>query len=81
MIARNQNILVKPFPPEESKNVIIPPLFLKKGQTVHRGVVECSDGKIPMGTTIVFQKYAGDQIQFNGQSYVIIKPASIIAIE
>lgn len=78
----NNNIYVEPFPPEASKALHIPPVFLRKGQTVQRGTVKAtSSDSVKLGDVIVFNKYSGDEIEYKNKKMVMIKPSSIIAVE
>ena len=82
----HDRVVVKPAPAEEKTagGIIIPDTAKEKPQ---RGtIVAAGTGKIdePMtvkvGVTVLYGKYAGTEISFEGKEYLIMKESDIYAI-
>ena len=79
-------VLVEPAPAEQktSGGIIIPDTAKEKPQ---RGkVVAVGDGKkdepmtVKIGDNVLYGKYAGTEIQYEGADYLIMKESDILAI-
>ena len=82
----HDRVIVKPAPAEEktSSGLIIPDTAKEKPQ---RGtVVAAGTGKkdepvtVKTGDTVLYGKYAGTEIQIEGQDYLIMRESDILAI-
>ena len=82
----HDRVIVKPAPAEEktSSGLIIPDTAKEKPQ---RGtVVAAGPGKkdepvtVKEGDTVLYGKYAGTEIQINGNDYLIMRESDILAI-
>ena len=82
----HDRVIVKPAPAEEKTagGIIIPDTAKEKPQ---RGVViAAGPGKkdepmsVKAGDTVLYGKYAGTEIQVEGQDYLIMRESDILAI-
>ena len=82
----NDRVVVKPAPAEEKTKggIIIPDTAKEKPQ---RGEVIAvgpgKDGKaltVKKGDTVLYGKYAGTEIQIDGEDYLIMRESDILAI-
>lgn len=84
-------VLIKPLEEElkTSSGIIIPETIDKekseRGQIVAVGEGKIDDGKkvpvsVKVGDVVMFSKYSGDEIKFDGEEYLIVKEDSILAI-
>ncbi|MBK9735640.1 MAG: co-chaperone GroES [Saprospiraceae bacterium] len=82
----NDRVVVKPAPAEEKTmgGIIIPDTAKEKPQ---RGVViAVGPGKedikmtVKVGDTVLYGKYAGQEIQHDGQDYLIMREDDILVI-
>ena len=94
IIPLGDRVLLKPISPEEGKKtksgIIIPETVSKEkpeqGKVIAAGPGRTTDSgvRIPMGVkkgdTILFSKYAPDEVKIDGEEYFIISEGSILAI-
>ena len=79
-------VLIEPEEIAESKSRagIIPPDTAKekprRGKVVEVGTDEELAGEIKVGDTIVYAKFTGDEIEFEGKKYLIISKSDILAV-
>jgi chaperonin GroES len=82
----NDRVVVKPAPAEEKTKggIIIPDTAKEKPQ---RGeIVAVGPGKdgnlmtVQVGDTVLYGKYAGQELQFEGQDYLIMREDDILVI-
>lgn len=82
----HDRVIVKPAPSEEKTagGIIIPDTAKEKPQ---RGiVVAAGPGKkdepvtVKRGDTVLYGKYAGTELQIDGENYLIMREADILAI-
>lgn len=82
----HDRVIVKPAPAEErtAGGIIIPDTAKEKPQ---RGaVVAAGPGKkdepmtVKTGDTILYGKYAGTEVSFDGEDYLIMRESDILAI-
>lgn len=79
---RNNNILVEILE-EETSNIFIPPVF-------KAGMADCKIGKVfdhgpkakvSIGATVLFGKWQGEEVVYQGKRLSVIKPQAIAAIK
>jgi len=94
IVPLGDRVLVKPFSPEEmgGKTVsgIIIPDTLDKEKPEQGKVLAVGDGRIDdgvripisvnVGDTVIFSKYAYDEIKVEGEDYYMLKEDNILAI-
>lgn len=82
IVATEDNIFVHPLPAEQG-GVYVPPVFQRKNQESLLGVVVAvgPEGRVEVGTQVVFFKYQDNGIEIDGQFLLIIKPMSLLAIK
>lgn len=82
----NDRVVIKPSPAEEktSGGIIIPDTAKEKPQ---KGVVVAvgpgKDGNlmtVQKGDTVLYGKYAGQEIHYNGEDYLIMREDDILVI-
>jgi len=79
-------VLVEPEEVVESKSkagIILPDTAKEKprrGRVVEVGTDEELAEKIKVGDTVVYAKFAGDEIEFEGKNYLIISSGDILAV-
>ena len=82
----NDRVVVKPAPADEKTTggIIIPDTAKEKPQ---RGEViavgPCKDGNnmtVKKGDTVLYGKYAGQEINFKGEDYLIMREDDILVI-
>jgi chaperonin GroES len=79
-------VLVEPEEITESKTkggIILPDTAKEKprrGRVVEVGTDEELAEKIKVGDTIVYAKFTGDEIEFEGKKYLIISRGDILAV-
>lgn len=82
----HDRVIVKPAPAEEktARGIIIPDTAKEKPQ---RGtVVAAGPGKkdepmtVKSGDTILYGKYAGTEVSFEGEDYLIMRESDILAV-
>jgi chaperonin GroES len=79
-------VLVEPEESEESKTksgIIIPDTAKEKprtGKVIEVGTDEELAQKIKTGDKIVFAKFTGDEIEFEGKKYLIVSKNDILAV-
>ncbi len=84
-------VVVRPLEPEEKKQggIIIPDTAKEKPQqgevvAVGPGKVDNNGKRIPMevkvGDKVLFGKYAGTEVELDGQEYLIMREADILAV-
>ncbi|MCD6012338.1 MAG: co-chaperone GroES [Flavipsychrobacter sp.] len=82
----HDRVIVKPAPAEEKTagGIIIPDTAKEKPQ---RGtVVAAGPGKkdepttVKSGDTVLYGKYAGTEVNFDGQDYLIMRESDILAV-
>ena len=79
-------VLVEPEEVVESKSkagIILPDTVKEKprrGRVVEVGTDEELAEKIKVGDTVVYAKFAGDEIEFEGKNYLIISSGDILAV-
>jgi len=82
----HDRVVIKPAPAEEKTagGIIIPDTAKEKPQ---RGmVIAAGPGKkdepvtVKKGDTVLYGKYSGTEIRIDGQDYLIVKEADILAI-
>lgn len=78
--------MVEPVEEEQGK-IFIPPVFRDRMKNAYTGrVFACGPGSngVPMpvkpGDTVVFNKWQGTQIEYQGKKMVVIKPNLIYAV-
>jgi co-chaperonin GroES (HSP10) len=78
----NNNILVKPIEESKENGLYIPPLFKRKMETARLGEVYACGNQAPVekGDIIIIGKWAGDEIEYNGEKLLLVKPNGISAI-
>lgn len=85
------NILVKPLDEEQTTDsgIVLPDTVDKekpqKGKVVELGTGIVDDGKklqfnVKVGDTIIFKKYSPDEIEVDGEEYLIMTEGDILAI-
>jgi chaperonin GroES len=79
-------VLVEPEEVSESKTkggIILPDTVKEKprtGKVVEVGTDEELAEKIEVGDTVVYAKFTGDEIEFEGKQYLIISRGDILAV-
>jgi len=79
-------VLVETEEVVESKSkagIILPDTIKEKprrGRVVEVGTDEELAEKIKVGDTVVYAKFAGDEIEFEGKNYLIISSGDILAV-
>lgn len=79
-------VLVEPEEVTESKTksgIILPDTAKEKprrGKVVEVGTDEELADKIKVGDTVVYAKFTGDEIEFEGKNYLIISRSDILAV-
>ncbi|HFE52810.1 MAG TPA: co-chaperone GroES [Bacteroidetes bacterium] len=84
-------VVVRPLEPEEKKQggIIIPDTAKEKPQqgevvAVGPGKVDNNGKRVPMevkvGDRVLFGKYAGTEVELDGQEYLIMREGDILAI-
>lgn len=79
-------VLVETEETEESKTkggIIIPDTAKEKprmGKVIEVGTDEDLAEKIEVGDRIVFAKFTGDEIEFEGKKYLIVSSSDILAV-
>ena len=79
-------VLVEPEEVEESKTksgIIIPDTAKEKprmGKVIEVGTDEELAENIKAGDRIVFAKFTGDEVEFEGEKYLIISKSDILAV-
>ncbi|MBW1668798.1 MAG: co-chaperone GroES [Deltaproteobacteria bacterium] len=79
-------VLVEPEEVSESKTkagIIIPDTAKEKprrGKVVEVGTDEELADKIKVGDTVLYAKFTGDELEFEGKKYLIISRADILAV-
>jgi len=79
-------VLVEPEEVEESRTksgIIIPDTAKEKprtGKVIEVGTDEELAENIKMGDRIVFAKFTGDEVEFEGKKYLIISRSDILAV-
>jgi len=79
-------VLVEPEEIEESRTksgIIIPDTAKEKprtGKVIEVGTDEELAENIKVGDRIVFAKFTGDEIEFEGQKYLIVSRGDILAV-
>ncbi len=84
-------VVVRPLEPEEKKQggIIIPDTAKEKPQqgevvAVGPGKVDNNGKRIPLevkvGDKVLFGKYAGTEVELDGQEYLIMREADILAV-
>ena len=82
----DERILVQVEEPEEQKTaggIYIPDTAKEKpqrGKVVAVGTDEDLQKVIKVGDRVVFGKYTGDEIEFDGKKYLVIQRADVLAI-
>jgi chaperonin GroES len=82
----DERVLVEVEEPEEQKTaggIYIPDTAKEKpqrGKVVAVGTDEDLQKVIKVGDRIVFGKYTGDEIEFDGKKYLVIQRSDILAI-
>ena len=82
----DDRVLVEPEEVTESKTkggIILPDTAKEKprrGKVVEVGTDEELAEKIKVGDTIVYAKFTGDEIEFEGEKYLIISRGDILAV-
>mgnify|MGYP000271120952 CR=1 FL=1 len=79
------HIVVKPLEEEEVKKggIIIPDTAKEKprtGKVIEVGTDEELAEKIEVGDRIVFAKFTGDEVEFEGKKYLIVSRGDILAV-
>jgi len=82
MTATHDNIFVEPFIEKEGE-VFVPPIFRRRHQMVMKGkTVHCGPNAIiSEGETVLFSKWADNEITLEGKKLLMIKPYHILAIQ
>ena len=86
---RGENVLIEPIIDDEKKTsggIVLPGEQAKekivKGKIVAIGVwIKDTIEDVCVGDTAYFTKYIADEIEYNGNKYLIIKMSLILAIE
>ena len=79
-------VLIEPEEVTESKSkagIILPDTAKEKprrGKVAEVGTDEELAEKIKMGDTVVYAKFIGDEIEFEGKKYLIISRSDILAV-
>ena len=79
-------VLVEPEETEESRTksgIIIPDTAKEKprtGKVIEVGTDEELASNIKVGDKIVFAKFTGDEVEFEGKKYLIISRGDILAV-
>jgi len=79
-------VLVEPEEMEESRTksgIIIPDTAKEKprtGKVIEVGTDEELAEKIKAGDKIVFAKFTGDEVEFEGKKYLIVSRSDILAV-
>jgi chaperonin GroES len=79
-------VLVKPEEIEESRTksgIIIPDTAKEKprtGEVIEVGTDEQLAESIKVGDKVVFAKFTGDEIEFEGEKYLIVSRSDILAV-
>jgi chaperonin GroES len=79
-------VLIEPEEVAESKSkagIILPDTAKEKpsrGKVVEVGTDEDLAEKIKAGDTIIYAKFTGDEIEFEGKKYLIISRGDILAV-
>ena len=84
-------VVVRPLEPEEKKQggIIIPDTAKEKPQqgevvAVGPGKIDNNGKRVPMevkvGDKVLFGKYAGTEVELDGQEYLIMREADILAV-
>ena len=82
----DERVLVEVEEPEEQKTaggIYIPDTAKEKpqrGKVVAVGTDEDLQKVIKVGDRIVFGKYTGDEIEFDGKKYLVVQRSDILAI-
>ena len=88
----HDNVIIKPEAQEEmTKSGIVLPGNAEQEKPVHGKVLAVGDGHIfengqkrkmsvKIGDNIVFKKYSADEINIQGEEFLIIKESDIVAI-
>jgi chaperonin GroES len=82
----DERILVEVEEPEEQKTaggIYIPDTAKEKpqkGKVVAVGTDEDLQKVIKVGDRVVFGKYTGDEIEYNGKKYLVIQRSDVLAI-
>lgn len=82
----DERVLVEVEEPEEQKTaggIYIPDTAKEKpqrGKVVAVGTDEDLQKVIKVGDRVVFGKYTGDEIEFDGKKYLVIQRSDILAI-
>ena len=77
-------ILLKPEKAESktASGIIIPETAQEKTQQA--GVVAVGDDKekikVKVGERVIYDKYAGNQVKIDGEEYLVVKAADVIAV-
>jgi chaperonin GroES len=79
-------VLIEPEEVAESKSkagIILPDTAKEKpsrGKVVEVGTDEDLAEKIKVGDTIIYAKFTGDEIEFEGKKYLIVSSGDILAV-
>ena len=79
-------VLVEPEEVTESKTksgIILPDTAKEKprrGKVVEIGTDEELADKIKVGDTVVYAKFTGDEVEFEGKNFLIISKSDILAV-
>lgn len=87
----NDKVLVKPLDAEEvtASGIVLPQTVAEKpmqGEVIAVGPGKLSEGgkRVPMsvkaGDTILFTKYSPDEVEVDGQEYLVIEEEKILAV-
>lgn len=81
----DERILVKPLPEEEktASGLIIPDTAKEKkyqGNVIAVGTDKELRDVVKVGDTVLYGRYAGDEIKLDGEEYVLLNRKDILAI-
>lgn len=68
---------------EVHSKLILPPVFQKRMENAQRGIVKACGplSYVNEGEIIVFDKWADNAIELNGEKLLIIQPNAVVAVE
>jgi len=80
---RRDNIFVKPIEEDIGNGLFIPPLFRAGMQETKLGQVMFCGPKTPVkkGDVVVFGKWSGEEISYQGEHMMLIRSGHITAIK
>jgi co-chaperonin GroES (HSP10) len=79
----HKNLIFVSILPETQGKIIVPPIFQKAMSTYQRGVVRYCGPKsyVSPGEIIIFEKWAGEQLEVNGERLSVISTTNLTCVE